>query len=74
LTELWRKLVKTFAGEDAVPVELGIDWDGFRAGINKSLGGTAFRHIVSWVSSFEEPERMAHTELQAGGLKMAWHI
>jgi hypothetical protein len=74
LTEVWGKLVQTFAGGDAIPVELGMDWDKFRKNVRKSLGRFAYGHIIGWVGSCEQPKRKGHIGLQAQGSKKARHI
>ena len=74
LTELWGKLIQTFAGEDAIPVELGMDWDKFRKDVRKSLGRFAYERIIRWVGSCEEPKGKVQIELQAQGSKRTRHI
>jgi hypothetical protein len=74
LTEVWGKVVQTFAGGDAISVELGMDWDKFQKNVRKSLGRFAYEHIIRWVGSCEQPKRKADIALQAQGLKMARHI
>ncbi|KIM75538.1 hypothetical protein PILCRDRAFT_13457 [Piloderma croceum F 1598] len=69
LKEPWGKLVRTFAGEDAIPVELD-------KVVQKSLGRVAYMCIAEagWVRSCEELKRRVQIELQAEGSKRPKHV